>query len=367
MIDSAKAQGQPKRYSRRELCEFAQNIFGRLSVPPKAGAIAADLLVSADEREVSTHGLVRLSPYVRRLQEGLVNADPSLEKLTEWPGFTLIDGDDGLGQVTASAATDEAIRQAGDVGFAAVGVKNSHHLGMCAPYAERIAQSQFIGIVMTNTASLMAPTGSAKRLIGNNPVSIAVPRSAPHRPIVLDVAFSHTAFGTLQRMAIAGETVPDGWVHDEQGKWINDPATAIQSGIMAPIGAHKGYGLALIVEILTGALTDSNVLDNVGSLFRLPPSHMRVGHLVIAIDPGMLIEREVFLRRVEDICTSIAAAPPLPGVEKVRLPGDPEYEARQRSQSLGIPLSDNVRDQLSDLGAEFGVALPNPISSQEVA
>lgn len=348
------------RFERDRLVEFGMAILDRVGVPDEAARITADLLVRADERAVSTHGLVRLLPYVRRIQAGLVNTNPSLAVESRRPGFAMIDADDGLGQLCASRGADKAIELARDAGFGVVGIHNSHHLGMCAPYAEEIAAAGFIGIVMTNTAPLMAPTGSSERLIGNNPLAIAIPRRAPNPPLVLDIAFTHAAFGAVQRLAATGGEVPEGWIHDKEGRWIRDAAVAVKDGIMAPIGAHKGYGLALMVEILAAALTDSNVLDQVGSLFREPPSFMRVGHLVIAIDPGSLLDTQTFIDKVEHICNRVESSPPTPGVKAVRLPGQPEAEIRGQSERLGIPLSDKIMMDLAGLAKELGVAMPEP-------
>jgi len=348
------------RYERDKLVEFGAAILDRVGVPDDAARITADLLVRADERAVSTHGLVRLLPYVRRIQAGLVNTQPSLAVESRRPGFAMIDADDGLGQLCASRGADKAVELARDAGFGIVGIHNSHHLGMCAPYAEEIAQAGFIGIVMTNTAPLMAPTGGSERLIGNNPMAIAIPRRAPNPPLVLDIAFTHAAFGAVQRLATTGGEVPEGWMHDKEGRWIRDPAVAIKEGIMAPIGAHKGYGLALMVEILAAALTDSNVLDQVGSLFREPPTHMRVGHLAIAIDPGCLLDTGTFIDKVEHICSRVEGSPPTPGVKVVRLPGQPEIEVRTQSDRLGVPLSETIRMDLANLAKELGVTMPEP-------
>lgn len=354
------------RFDRNKLVQFGTAILGKVGVPEDAAKVAADLLVKADERAVSTHGLVRLLPYVRRIQGGLVNTHPTLTTESKRPGFAMIDADDGLGQVCASAGATKAIELAGEVGFGVVGLHNSHHLGMCAPYAEAIANAGFIGIVMTNTAPLMAPTGSGERLLGNNPLAIAIPRQEGKQPLVLDISFTHAAFGAMQRILAEGGQIPDGWSHDSQGRWINDPATAVKSGVMAPIAAHKGYGLSLMVELLAAALTNSNVLDEVGSLFREPPSHMRVGHLVIAIDPSALIERGIFLDRVEHICQRIQSAAPNPGVKAVMLPGQPEAEVFAQSERLGVPLSEKIRSDLAGLAAELGVTMPEPVGAEVV-
>lgn len=354
------------RYDREKLVGLGIAILRKVGVPDDHARITANLLVKADERAVSTHGLVRLLPYVRRIQTGLVNTKPSLAGESRRPGFLMIDADDGLGQVTASFGASKAIDLAREVGFGIVGLHNSHHLGMCAPYAEDIAQAGLIGLVMTNTAPLMAPTGSSERLLGNNPLAISIPRKEGEQPLVLDISFTHAAFGAMQRILASGGQIPDGWSHDSQGKWINDPAIAVKSGVMAPIAAHKGYGLSLMVEMLAAALTNSNVLDEVGSLFREPPSHMRVGHLVIAIDPEALIDRGIFLDRVEHICERIVNAPPNPGVKAVKLPGQPEGEIKAQSDRLGIPLSAKIRSDLAGLAAELGIGMPESIAREAV-
>lgn len=354
------------RFEREALVAFGSAVLRKLDVPEDHARITSDMLVEADERGVSTHGLMRLVPYARRLQTGLVNPRPSLKVDSRRPGFAMVDADDGLGQVTTSIGVDEAIRQSRAYGFAIVGLHNSHHLGMCAPYAERLAREGLIGVVMTNTAPLMAPTNSGKRLIGNNPLAIAMPRGNGAEPVVLDIAFTNVAFGAIIRMLSQGAEVPEGWVHDDQGEWIRDAATAVERGIMAPIGGHKGYGLALMVEFLTAALTDSYALDDVGSLFREPPVHMRVGHLIIAIDPDALIDRARFLSRVDEICGKVTAAAPTPGRGSVVLPGEPERAKLAESRRNGVPLAPAIIQQLTDFGREFDLALPEPIAVREM-
>jgi LDH2 family malate/lactate/ureidoglycolate dehydrogenase len=354
---------QSARFKRNDLCGFAEAILKHVGIEPEASAVTADILVRADERGVSTHGLVRLVPYVRRIEEGLVNTRPSLRLLSDHPSLALIDADDGLGQVAASAAVDEAMKKVRATGVAVVGVHNSHHLGMCAPYAEKLARAGYVAFAMTNTAALMAPTGGSKRLLGNNPIAAAIPRAGNRDPITLDIAFTHAAFGMVQKLKAAGKPIPDGWMHDEGGNWINDPDRAVSEGIMAPIGAHKGYGLALIVEFLTGALTGSSVLSEVGSLFRSPPTHMRVGHLIIAIDPGRLVDPEIFLARVEEICRLISTSPPVPGVDKVKLPGEIEFKAEERSRQHGIALTSAICADLVEMAERFNIEFPEPMAA----
>jgi len=357
---------QTMRFDRSALVLFGTRLLGKMDVAEEDARITSDLLVRADERGVSTHGLVRLVPYARRIGAGLVNPRPDLKVTVRRPGFAMIDADDGLGQVTTSKGVRVALEQARENGFAIVGLHNSHHHGMCAPYAEALAREGLIGIVMTNTASLMAPTNSSRRMLGNNPLAIAMPRGDQFPPVVLDIAFSTVAFGAIQRLLAQGADVPEGWVHDENGEWIRDAATAVAKGIMAPIGGHKGYGLALMVEFLTAALTDSNSLDQVGSLFRTPPIHMRVGHLIIGIDPGGLLDRDRFSGRVNEICAKIVSAPPNPGKGPVILPGEPERAKELEAGRSGVPLSTAIIGELSAFAKDFGLSMPAPRELTEV-
>ncbi|WP_164861445.1 Ldh family oxidoreductase [Microbacterium sp. CPCC 204701] len=343
-----------------ELEQFVIEVLTGAGVPGDDAATTARLLVAADARGVSTHGVIRLIPYHQRLVGGVVRPDPTLATIADSGGFVLLDGDDGLGQVSGTRAAALASDRARQQGIAAVGVRNSHHIGMLGLYVEQIARAGQIGVVMSNTAPLMAPTGSAERILGNNPLAIGVPRAAGGDPVVVDLALSPTSFGKVQEYARRGEPLPPGQVIDVDGNWITDAQVATKTGTMVPIAGHKGYGLALAVELLAGALTGSGTLDRVSSLFREPMLPMAAGHLTIVIDPDAATgDAAAFLAAVERVCEVILAAQPLPNVDGILLPGMPEQRSRERAEAVGILLAENVVAELTRFAETAGVALPS--------
>lgn len=347
------------RIDAADLEAFVVEVLAHAGVTGEDAATTARLLVAADARGVSTHGVIRLIPYYQRLRGGVVKAEPSLEVLSDAGAFVLIDGDDGLGQVSGTRAAELASARARANGIGACGVRNSHHIGMLGLYVEQIARSGQIGIVMSNTAPLMAPTGSAERVIGNNPIAIGIPRGDGHAPVVVDLALSPTSFGKVQEYARRGEPLPTGQVIDADGNWITDAAVATKTGTMVPIAGHKGYGLALAVELLAAALTGSGTLEQVSSLFRDPMLPMLAGHLTIVIDPAAATgDAQAFLTSVERVCEVILGVRPLPTTDRVLLPGMPEQASRERADADGIFLADNVIDELKRFAVTTGVALP---------
>lgn len=341
-----------------ELESFTARVLVDAGVGPDAAMTTARLLVAADARGVSTHGVIRLIPYYRRLRGGVVKPDPSLATISDAGGFVLLDGDDGLGQVSGSRAAELASERAREHGIGAVGVRNSHHIGMLGLYVEQIARGGQIGILMSNTAPLMAPTGSAERILGNNPLAVGIPRAEGSDPVVVDLALSPTSFGKVQEYARRGDPLPEGQVIDADGNWITDATVATISGTMVPIAGHKGYGLALAVELLAAALTGSGTLDQVSSLFREPMLPMGAGHLTIVIDPQKATgDAGAFLAAVERVCEVILGARPLP-TARVLLPGMPEQASRATAEADGIRLSDEVVTELTAFAETTGVPLP---------
>jgi LDH2 family malate/lactate/ureidoglycolate dehydrogenase len=264
----------------------------------------------------------------------------------------LVDAGGGYGYVPTLLAADLAVSKAGEHGMAVAGVRNSHHFGMAATYAERVAAAGLIGIVLTNTGPVLPPPGGRRSLTGNNPMSIAVPRQAPHRPVVLDMAMSQTAFGRIRLAAAEGRPIPVGWAMDSEGEPTTDAAEALRAGLLAPTGAHKGFALSIMVDLLAGVLT--------GSLFGVDADahdHRAggVGHLVIALSPLVFRQREDFDRDVEMLIARLRAEDS-DGV--VMLPGEPEHNAETQRRQHGIPVTAELAGHLIELSRELDVPHP---------
>ena len=339
-----------------ELRNFARTVLVGIGLDEAGADVAAGCLVEANLRGVDSHGVLRLIQYHRSVSSGEVNPRPSVEVIRSGGPTALVDAGGGYGFVPALRAMEVAVEVAGVHGIALVGVRNSHHYGMAALYAERATAVGLIGVAMTNTGPVMAPAGVTRPIAGNNPIAFAVPRRPPAAPIVLDMALSGTAFGRIRLAAAEGRPIPLGWAHDASGEPTTDAAAALAASLLAPMGGHKGYGLSVIVEVLTGILT--------GSPFgRESDAHSHlaggVGHLFIVVRPDLFGERKVFEESVEKLVRELKTAPARPGAE-VLLPGEIEQRIRAERAIKGVPVSVELARQLESLAKALGLATRLP-------
>lgn len=335
-----------------DLRKFAGDVLLGIGFDSTGAELAAGCLVEANLRGVDSHGVLRLIQYSRSVSSGEVNPRPTVEVLRRSGPTALVDADGGYGFAAAFKAMDLAVELAVAHGVALVGVRNSHHYGMAAPYAERAAATGLIGLAATNTGPVMAPEGVTRPIAGNNPIAFAVPRRPPEPPIVLDMALSSTAFGRIRLAAAEGRPIPLGWAHDAAGEPTTDAAAALAASLLAPMGGHKGYGLSLIFEVLTGILTGSPFGAGSDAHGHLEGG---VGHLLIAIRPDLFVTREVFEESVESLVRELKSAPARNGTE-VLLPGEIEQRARALRVAEGVPISDELAAQLNSLADSLGVA-----------
>ncbi|MFX0198853.1 MAG: Ldh family oxidoreductase [Candidatus Hodarchaeota archaeon] len=331
-----------------KLYNFCDTIFKKLNLSSEETAILIDSIIQADMRGIHTHGVMRIPIYVKRFQLGLVNIDCTFKIVEETSSMALLDGNNGIGQVIGTKAMEIAITKALGSGIGCVGVKNSNHFGAAAYFSSMALKKDMIGIAMTNTTPLLAPTGGTDKLIGNNPISIAIP-SNKELPIILDSALSVVALGKIMLAQKKGETIPLGWGLDKFGKDTDDPNKVLEGGIILPIGAYKGYGLSLIIEILTGVLTGSGYSDGVKSIYKDLKNPNRCGHLFVAIRIQNFIDLEQFKTRIDDLIKKIKNSPKLEGVQKIYLPGEIEFENEEKSLKEGIALPKQVIEELEKL------------------
>ena len=341
-----------------ELRNFARTVLVGIGLDEAGADVAAGCLVEANLRGVDSHGVLRLIQYHRSVSSGAVNPRPVVEVTRSGGPTALVDAGGGYGFVPALRAMEVAVEVAGVHGIALVGVRNSHHFGMAALYVERATAVGLIGVAMTNTGPVMAPAGVTRPIAGNNPIAFAVPRRPPAAPIVLDMALSGTAFGRIRLAAAEGRSIPLGWAHDASGEPTSDAAAALAASLLAPMGGHKGYGLSVIVEVLTGILT--------GSPFgRESDAHSHldggVGHLFIVVRPDVFIAREVFEESVESWVRELKSAPARPGSE-VMLPGEIEQRTRAGRAVTGLPISAELATQLDSLAGDLGLAIRLPVA-----
>src|SRR5579859_2478231 len=311
------------------LAATAQRILMKVGVPPDDAAKVAGNLVAADLRGVETHGLMRLKAYVERIEAGGIAAQPDIRVLRDSPATALIDGGNGLGAVVGTAAMELAIEKAGTCGAAIVVARNLNHIGAAAYYSMMAAARGMIGMSMTNVLALMAPTGGAERVVGNNPLSFAFP-SAGDDPVVWDSAMSRSTWGALLLAQQRGEPLADGAFLAADGQPTRDPAAVLAGGSLVPIAGYKGYGLALSIALLTGVLAGWKFDAELGGGHSTSTPGDNTA-LMAAIRISDFTDPAAFAGRVEEITDMVHAVPTQPGVDRVWLPGEKEAEmAKQR-------------------------------------
>jgi LDH2 family malate/lactate/ureidoglycolate dehydrogenase len=334
------------------LSRYCIQLFEKVGVPTGDAKVLMDNLIEADLRGVDTHGVTRIAIYIERLQAGSVKAKPQMRVLRETPASAILDGDHGLGQVISARAMEMAIEKAKKGVFGLVGVRNSTHNGAMAFFSMMAVRQDLIGIGLTNTVPLMAVTGGNQAMIGNNPLSIAAP-AGQEKPVIFDMACSVAARGKIILAAKKGEKIPLGWANDKEGLPTEDAKAALE-GLILPVGGHKGYGLALMVDVLSGVLMGANFGPEVGPLYNNPGTQ-GIGHLLAAINIEAFIPLTEFKARMDQMIRDIKNSKKAKGVEEIFLPGEIEMGIEAKRRREGIPLSRAVYDELCGLGQKVGV------------
>ncbi len=298
---------------------------------------------------------MRLPIYVKRIQSGLVRPRSSVTVTSEGPAFAQMNARNSLGQVASVRAMDLAIEKARACGVGVVGVAHSTHFGAAAFYALRAAAQHMIGVAITNTLPLMPAVVGAARMVGNNPIAYAVP-AGRHTPVVLDVATSVVAAGKIQRARGRGDRVPLDWGVDSAGVATDRPEAILESGMLLPVGGHKGFGLAMIFDLLCGPLVGGAWSSGVAGLSL--PDHARpqnVGHLFMALDVAQFRPFPAFVEEIDLYIDLVHASPRAPGVERIYVPGEIESEMAESRRRDGIPIDSNILDDLAVLAKEFSL------------
>jgi ureidoglycolate dehydrogenase (NAD+) len=315
--------------------------------------LVAASLVEADRRGIGSHGVMRLGIYVDRLKAGLVQARTEVTIERETAATAVLDGHHSMGQAVAARAMRLCLDKAREAHVAAVAVRNSSHFGAAAYWALMAPPRHMIGVAMSNTAPLMPPTGGRGARIGNNPLAVAVP-ARTERPLVLDMATSVVALGKVLLAQKRGERVPEGWGVTAAGEPTTDPDAILNGGFILPVGGPKGYGLSVIVDVLSGLLSGGVVGGEVRSMYRDFSAPSRIGHFFLAVDIGAFVPVEWFEAQVDGYIRYLRATPPAPGVERVMVPGEPEF-LRAETSGDAVPLPVGVVADVRRLAAEAGV------------
>ena len=349
------------RFKKEDLLDFVIRYLTKLGVPPYDAKIVGRVLISADVRGVESHGLIRLASYYgSRIQKGYIDPTTPYKIIKETPTTALIDGGNGCGQVASFHSMKLALAKAKTSGMGAVTVKNSNHFGIAGYYAMMALRDNMIGIALTNSQPLVAPTYGKTAVLGTNPIAVAVPAS-DHCPYVLDMATSAVAYGKIQLYEKKKEHIPIGWGIDEDGNVTNDP-TKIKPGghgALLPLGGmeitagYKGYGLSLLVEILCGILSGGNFLTQVGSPGKPEPTG--VAHFFMAIDIEAFQPIADFKKHMDSMMRLVKSSPLAVGRDEILIAGENEFKYQRFNEEHGVPLIKPIVDDLKKEGEKIGV------------
>jgi len=350
-------------YAYQQLFSFTKNIFLKIGSSESNADIATKALLSADLRGVDSHGIARLSGYIRLWEAGRINANPDIRIVHETPSTAVMDADKGLGLVSAPAAMQVAIDKAKNVGTGWVSVKNSNHFGIAGYHAMMALGHDMIGIAMTNASALVAPTFSVERLLGTNPIAVAIP-AGKEEPFVADFATTTAANGKLEILQRKNEGSPDGWVQTKDGLPSNDANELKKGGALLPLGgdkehgSHKGYMLGSIVDIFSGVLSGANYGPWVPPFpaYVPMPENMPgegIGHFFGAMRIDAFRPAEDFKMNMDKWIQRFGSAETTPGNPKVVIPGEPERAMEKERMENGIELHEAVLNDLNLLGKKF--------------
>jgi ureidoglycolate dehydrogenase (NAD+) len=294
------------------------------------------ILVLADLFGLSTHGLSRIESYGERLLVKGINPRPNITVERAAPALVRVDGDNGVGPVVGMRALEAAMEVARECGVGVAFARGSNHFGPVSPYSLIAAEEGFASIIGSNATTTIAPWGGSDARLGNSPVGFGVPNPGG-APFLLDMAISVVARAKIRNALKRGEAIPDTWATDKHGRTTTDPAAALD-GFLQPIGAHKGYGLALLVDLFAGLLSDAAYLTHVKSWVDAPDEPQNLGHFFILINTKLLGSTEWLSRRMNDFAAILHDSPPADPSKPVMVPGEIELGkmARQRKEGIAI-------------------------------
>jgi L-2-hydroxycarboxylate dehydrogenase (NAD+) len=361
----------PERVSADALRSFCTEALEKLGVPHNDASIVANVLVEADLRGIDSHGVARMSRYISGIQQGMMKPNANPKVVHQTPCTATVDGDAGLGQPVSHMAMQLAITKAREHSVGFVAVRNSNHYGIAGYYAMMALAKDMIGICTTNTEVIVVPTFARNAVLGTNPIAIAVP-AGKERPFVLDMSTSTVTRGKLEVYARLGKPIPLNWATDEKGAATDDPARVLQNivsrsgggllplgGALEESGGHKGYGLALAVEIfsalLPGALYANRVYPKTKDGKPLPSG---IGHFFGAMQIDAFRPKDEFKHDMDDLIHRLKNTPKTNGATRVFIHGEKEFEEAEKLAKLGIPLNKKVIEDLRSIAKQLGISKP---------
>ena len=344
-----------RRIAPDPLLDFATAVYASAGMPTSDARTVADTLVQADLWGHQSHGVMRLSWYLARLTAGVCTPVAAPRFVVDAGAVGVIDGGDAMGQVLTLHAMRDAVRRAKAHGIGAVALRHSNHFGTALYFTREAAREGCVAFLSTNASPAMAPWGGAKKLVGTNPWSWAAP-AGRHAPMILDIANTGVARGKIYLAKLKGLPIPAGWAIDAEGAPTTDAAAAID-GIILPMAGHKGYAIAVMMDMLSGVLTGSAFGSGVFGPYQIDRKS-GAGQLMIALDIAAFQPLAEFHARMEKMIAELKAAPLAQGHDEIFYPGEIEARNEAKNRRDGLLLPDDTLADLAKVGRETGVAVP---------
>ena len=345
--------GQP-RVGHKELLRFIEGLYAASGLPAEDAEICAACTVTTNLWGVDSHGVLRTPAYIERILKKAVNPRPRLRYLAAEDGpLSLMDGDAGMGYVVGVKVMREAIAKAGKFGFGAVLVRNSNHFGAASLFARMATEKGMLGIATTNVKPNIGMPGARKAVTGNNPLALAAPLCGPF-PFSLDISLSAVAGGKILLAQKKGEKIPTTWALDPDGNETDDPFKAF-AGILLPTGMHKGLGLSLFIDILTGVMGGGPFLQDLKSMYQHADKPSETSHFLCAINPALFQSKESFDARIRSWAEMVRSTPMVDPASHQLIPGEIEYLTETTRRTEGLPLPPDLVKELAALALRLGL------------
>ncbi|MFS0823117.1 Ldh family oxidoreductase [Bacillus sp. 1P02SD] len=326
-----------------DLVALCTEILKKQNMPERDALITAKSLVDADLNGISSHGVMRLPLYLKCLQESVFESNPQIKIVKETKSTALLDGGNGLGQVVSQKAVDLILEKIKETEIVAISVRNSNHFGAAAYWANQLQEHNIIGISASNVPPIMPAPGGAEARVGNNPISIAIPTDKEAPPIILDMATSTVPFGKILNAKSKGEMIPEGWAINSSGQPTTNPDEVLNGGSLFPVGGPKGYGLSVIIEVLSALLSDGAIGSDIRVLHNTPSN---VSHFFLGIRIDAFMNPAIFKSKVSNYIQFIKSSKLAVGVDEVYLPGELEFRRKEENVNGGVNLPTSVITEL---------------------
>jgi LDH2 family malate/lactate/ureidoglycolate dehydrogenase len=341
-----------KRYPKERLVAITARLAEAAGMSAEGAQIFANALVDADLHGVSTHGLSRLNIYLRRIELGLIDPKAELQVERQTGAILALDAGNGVGQVQAVKALEMLIPIAEKNGIAAATIRNSQHFGALSYYCNLAAERGCVLLAMTNCEPSMSPTGGADPFFGTNPIAASFPTGKGF-PIKIDLSTSAIARGNIIAAAKKNEAIPLGWALDADGRPTTDPQKALVGTVLTMAG-HKGYALALLVELLSGALSGAAIGPHIGSMYKNLDRKQNVGHFFCLLHIDAFMDCNEFIHRVDETIDRLKAGKKMAGVEEILVPGERSFRTAEVNARMGIPVGPETWTELEDWCTKLG-------------